>query len=298
MTLSAAAIGEDLGANGRPLWKLTAYGPARGEPNLVAGKDVSQDELRVLAYQARSSGQDQQYVQHEQKLFGQAEAEYRRLAANSNAAMHQAIRNRDERKKQLQQQTQTQVGAGASAFGQPSAFGGTLAGSAFGAKPAAAGSAFGSTSAFGATPATGGASAFGQPSAFGSSTSAPATAIGSTGSAFAAANTGSAFGSSTTTPAFGTSSQPASAFGSSSTPTPTNAFGTHTTSAFGGNTASPFPTTSAFTGTTPAATNVDDPYKASVPKKEQLTAEVLALFQADRFEWGMVPLIEPPIDVR
>lgn len=333
VSLSAASIVDDLGPQGRPLWKLSAYAPARGEPNLISGKDVSPDELRVMAYQARASGQEAQYVQHEQKLMQEADAAFREVASNPGNAERQAERNREERKKRLQQQQQALSGraavGGAGAFGQPSGFVGGNAG-AFGAAKQA-GSAFGTTSAFGSGAGTASAfgqpsgatttSAFGQPSAFGSNTTPVAT-----GSAFGST---SAFGSSAppTTSAFGTNNiatpNPSSAFGSSKTET-APAFGggvTSTAPAFGSTSFGSAPaqpsafgsgsTTSAFgrsafaTCSTPttfgnaAATKLhEDPYRASVPTKDQLTADVLSLFEKDSFEWGMVPFIEPPIDVR
>lgn len=62
IALTKEGIQTDLGANGRPLWKLTAYAPARCEPNLVAGLDMSPEEDRILAYQARQMGQEAAYV--------------------------------------------------------------------------------------------------------------------------------------------------------------------------------------------------------------------------------------------
>ncbi len=46
-----------------------------------------------MAYQAKASGREAEYAQHEQKLFGEADAVYRGLAAgNANAALQQAER--------------------------------------------------------------------------------------------------------------------------------------------------------------------------------------------------------------
>lgn len=43
-----------------PIWKLSSYGPARGEPNLIAGADISPIELQWQYYQAK--GDPSQYV--------------------------------------------------------------------------------------------------------------------------------------------------------------------------------------------------------------------------------------------
>jgi nucleoporin NUP42 len=272
VTLTAAGIAEDLGAQGRPLWKLSAYGPARGEPNLVVGKDVSPDELRVMAYQARAGGQDAAYAQHEQKLFGEADAAYRQLSANSNAAMQQALRNREEKKKQQQQQQQQQSQQQPQQQGSMQQGGST----AFGAAPPA-------SSGFGA-------------SAFGAATPAPATSAFGAGTAPPAASafgTSSTFGASTSAP----SAQPAqpaatSAFGATSAPAaPASAFGQQSGSAFGAG--------SAFGGSGAFGTDkVQDPYKSDVPSRGDLTDTVIQAFESASFEWGLVPFIEPPIDVR
>jgi len=46
----------------RPLWPLSSYGAAKNVPNLLADLDLSSEELRVRAYEAKKSGQMQQYV--------------------------------------------------------------------------------------------------------------------------------------------------------------------------------------------------------------------------------------------
>jgi nucleoporin NUP42 len=48
---SAESIKQDLTTE-RPLWALTSYGPAKNEPNLIAGIDLSQEELRWEYVQA------------------------------------------------------------------------------------------------------------------------------------------------------------------------------------------------------------------------------------------------------
>lgn len=62
IALTKDGISTDLGSNGRPIWKLTTYAPARCEPNLIEGLDVSPEEDRILAYQARQMGQEAAYV--------------------------------------------------------------------------------------------------------------------------------------------------------------------------------------------------------------------------------------------
>ena len=210
-----------------------------------------------------------------------------------------------------------------SAFGQaakPStAFGQTAQPSAFGQATQAAPSTSTSTlSAFGqAAPSSvfsqtsgpsafGQSSAFGQPSAFGQAVRPPATGFGTTNhGAF------SAFGQ-TAQPlssVFGSTSQPGSAFNPSN-PAP---------SAFSGTTASQ---KSAFGPTTPATTFgpagqsdvtaagmtsafaagtsvggshvVTDVYESERVKEAQLPADVLSSFQAEQFEWAMIPAVEPP----
>lgn len=62
VALTKDGIMTDLGANGRPIWRLTCYAPARFEPNLIQGIDVSPEEDRLLAYQAKQTAQDMAYV--------------------------------------------------------------------------------------------------------------------------------------------------------------------------------------------------------------------------------------------
>lgn len=62
IALTKDGIGQDFGPHGRPIWRLTSYAPARGEPNLIQGIDVSPEEDRAMAYQARQTGQEAAYV--------------------------------------------------------------------------------------------------------------------------------------------------------------------------------------------------------------------------------------------
>lgn len=46
----------------KPLWPLSSYGPAKFEPNIVAGLDESMEELRVRAALALNAGNSNDYV--------------------------------------------------------------------------------------------------------------------------------------------------------------------------------------------------------------------------------------------
>lgn len=46
----------------KPSWPFSSYGPAKGEPTYVTGLDVSPDEMRVKAYEAKSKNQSNEYV--------------------------------------------------------------------------------------------------------------------------------------------------------------------------------------------------------------------------------------------
>lgn len=46
----------------KPIWPLSSYGPAKHEPNLVAGLDESPEELRWKAVSAQSTGTMHEYV--------------------------------------------------------------------------------------------------------------------------------------------------------------------------------------------------------------------------------------------
>ncbi|WFD34438.1 54S ribosomal protein L7, mitochondrial [Malassezia cuniculi] len=184
--LTADGIGSDIGPHGRPLWKLTSYGPARGDPNLIAGLDYSQDEARVAAYQARAMGQGAAYQQQEQQRVSQADAAYQQAKGNTKAALQQALNNRAQQKGAAPM-------PGAFGAAQPSAFGGAAQPSAFGTTQPTQPSAFGNTA---------------QPSAFGS-TAQPST-LGTAKP--------SAFGSTAQPTAFGSAAQP-SAFGGTAKPT-------------------------------------------------------------------------------
>ncbi|KAF5387647.1 hypothetical protein D9615_000778 [Tricholomella constricta] len=231
--------------NDKPLWPLSTYGPAKYEPNLIAGLDESTEELRVRAFTANQSGKGAEYVAYENEKISAAEQVFANARNNLSQAYDQAVKQSTNA---AGSSTTNPTLGGTSAFGAPasaSAFGAAAPASAFGGVPA-------SSSAFGA-PAS--ASAFGAP--------APASAFGGVPasssvfhippgtSAFDPPGTTSAlrFGNSTTTSAFGKPAfgQPAfgqSAFGQTATPAGTSAFGqpSQSTSAFG----QPRPAVSAF----------------------------------------------------
>jgi nucleoporin NUP42 len=46
----------------RPMWPLSSFGSAKHEPNLVAGLDESQEELRFKAFTALKAGNTSEYV--------------------------------------------------------------------------------------------------------------------------------------------------------------------------------------------------------------------------------------------
>ncbi|KAG1138012.1 hypothetical protein G6F37_010820 [Rhizopus arrhizus] len=219
----------------RPQWKLSVYGPAKEEPNLIVGaaeheKLLNQTETQVNAIINNPSGA----IQHYEKEKSAKSGAFGSSANNTPFAPF------------------TGGGFGSTttnAFGGSSAFGSSSTATAFGA-PAFGSTntvggppAFGSTSAFGgggfgnkSTFGSGTAPAFGSPSSLGVSSSAPAfgsTSAFGAGSAFgkpSALGSGSAFGQTSSlgnSPAFG---QPAalgsgSAFGKPSALGSGSAFG-------------------------------------------------------------------------
>ena len=145
IVLTKEGISTDMGAQGRPLWHLSCYAPARGEPNLIEGVDVSPDEDRVLAYQAKQSGQEAAYLQHVQTQTLSTEQMYQNASMNPQNALQKAIANRQQYKQTLQP---TMPAFGATSSSAPAL--GSAAqppSSAFGV--AAPPSAFGKPSAFG-----------------------------------------------------------------------------------------------------------------------------------------------------
>lgn len=46
----------------KPIWPLSSYGPAKGEPTIIEGLDESAEEMRWKALQAVQSGNIAEYV--------------------------------------------------------------------------------------------------------------------------------------------------------------------------------------------------------------------------------------------
>ncbi|KAG8890479.1 hypothetical protein FRB98_007826 [Tulasnella sp. 332] len=213
----------------KPTWPLSSYGPAKNEPVYVTGLDMSPEEMRLKAYEARKLNQNTQYAAEETSLSQQANNVYA------------------DRLKNIQEAFNQMVAGGTFSISGPS---GPLAPTAsFGSGPLSvqAAPAFASSanpinialSGFGTgTPVFGaGTSAFGaKPAVFGQTT--PSAFVASAGT-FGT----STFGQSPTTPAgFGQTSAPtapaASAFGStgfssSNSKPPVSAFGVTGTPATG-----------------------------------------------------------------
>jgi len=54
----------------KPLWGLSSYGPAKLEPNLISGLDMSFEELRVNAVMALQNNTVAEYVRlHSFRIF-------------------------------------------------------------------------------------------------------------------------------------------------------------------------------------------------------------------------------------
>ncbi|TFK69409.1 hypothetical protein BDN72DRAFT_840374 [Pluteus cervinus] len=152
----------------KPLWPLSCYAPAKGEPNVLSGLDESPEELRVRAHTARQAGNLSEYVTYETNKLAAAEQTFANALSNVSQVYQQAQRGSLANPNPTQTTTPSAFGAPAqSAFGAPatSAFGGSAFGNS--ARPAFGQSGFGQTAA---TPTFGQAStpsAFGQPTAFG-----------------------------------------------------------------------------------------------------------------------------------
>ena len=58
---SAESINRDLDTE-KPIWPLSSFGPAKMQPNLIAGLDESPEEMRVRAAQVARAGTMQEYV--------------------------------------------------------------------------------------------------------------------------------------------------------------------------------------------------------------------------------------------
>lgn len=63
VSYSVESIKKDLSPSiDRPAWVLSSYGPAKHQSTVIAGLDVSQEELRLRAVEAIKSGAVQDYV--------------------------------------------------------------------------------------------------------------------------------------------------------------------------------------------------------------------------------------------
>ncbi|KAH8661430.1 hypothetical protein BGZ60DRAFT_491381 [Tricladium varicosporioides] len=176
--LERAHIVADLSSE-RPQWILSAYGPGRQAPTQLFGgepREKSMEEVRLMHYLARASGNPQQAIQEETNLFQASEQQIRTALNDVDGAMRFII--------SAESQHPNRVDICQLAASQPNSFGAPSTGSqltsTFGAPSGGTGafnqpSSLGQkpnpfatpTPAFGAPsqPATGGA--FGQPSALG-----------------------------------------------------------------------------------------------------------------------------------
>ncbi|KAI9629431.1 hypothetical protein KEM48_012899 [Puccinia striiformis f. sp. tritici PST-130] len=218
-------------SNEKPLYCLSVYSPHKSAMNMIDGTDMSPEELRFQAYQARANDTTSQYVAHESQLLQQMDSVIKMVAQNPRESYKHFYHTQlslNHPNSTFRKPTPGVNSFGASSFGssnQPSAFG--QATSAFGGHPPARSVHLARrTSAFGTAPSTqpGAVTAFGQLSAFGGS-SAP--------SAFGGSSAPSAFGQPSqfgTASAFGATSQPgATAFGATTSQPGAAAFGATST---------------------------------------------------------------------
>ncbi|POW13889.1 hypothetical protein PSHT_07551 [Puccinia striiformis] len=237
----------------KPLYCLSVYSPHKSAMNMIDGTDMSPEELRFQAYQARANNTTSQYVAHESQLLQQMDSVIKMVAQNPRESYKHFYHTQlplNHPNSTFRQPTPRANSFGASSFGssnQPSAFG--QATSAFG------GSSTGAFGAFGSQGAASGVSAFGQPSsvrpavsAFGQQTSAfgtapstqPAFSIwkgfclgvtssqpGATPSQPGVVSFGATSNQQTGATAFGVAAQPTatSAYGTAAQPTATSAYG-------------------------------------------------------------------------
>ncbi|KAF9090945.1 hypothetical protein BGX23_005587 [Mortierella sp. AD031] len=241
IAFDANTISNDL-TNDRPLYEYSSYGPGKEEPNLITGKDMQPEELRLMYYEAQNhtltqatgdygglvaaataagagpAGMQTAFMQKLQQLTMGMDQEIQTILNNPQGAYNNfmtTVRGAGAGgagtgstfgQNSAFGQTSTLGGGGAqnSAFGQPSTFGQP---SSLGGGGGAQNSAFGQISAFGQPSTLGGAqnSAFGQTSALGGGT-AGQSAFGTGGNTFASAGTNSAFGNPSGNSAFGQTS--------------------------------------------------------------------------------------------
>lgn len=186
--------------DGKPLWPLSSYGPAKGEKTLLTGLDESPEELRLMAWQAFRSQDPMQlegYKTYEANKITAALTAYKNAEMNSMDAFKAAFEASRTSSSVFGEDRQA---TSAPAFGQPSS-------SPFGQPSSSPFGQFSTTSAFSQPKPV-----FGQPSAF-NLPSAASSAFGqppaTTGSAFGPGGVGSGksnFGLGQST--FGQSSSP------------------------------------------------------------------------------------------
>lgn len=73
----------------KPLWPLSSYGPAKNEPNVISGLDISSEELRFNAWEAKAKNDLNGYIQYEADRIGNADAAFNvslHCSFNSNLA--------------------------------------------------------------------------------------------------------------------------------------------------------------------------------------------------------------------
>ncbi|KAI5801536.1 hypothetical protein DFH27DRAFT_60729 [Peziza echinospora] len=264
-TVSPDTLQNDL-TKERPIWKLSSYAPGKDPPaQLIDGKDMSPEEMRLRAYECMANGAMNQYISEHAMMEGSIDTQINNILSNVPGAVSFMA----EANKTRSAYRYTQPAAGAAAGGVFSLSNSAQPVSAFGAAPAASQP----VSAFGQPQQP--VSAFGQPAAQAQSTFAAPSAFASAatpgfGQPSLAAPTASVFGQpslgAAPVPAFGQPSLGASAaptFGQSAFGKPTfgqSAFGQPT---FGATAApaAPAPTfgqptfgQSAFGGAAPTAT--------------------------------------------
>ncbi|KAG1065591.1 hypothetical protein G6F42_026801 [Rhizopus arrhizus] len=169
----------------RPQWKLSVYGPAKEEPNLIVGVDRSVEEDRLAYYNSmRTTGNNSQYLASYEQAFNQVESQVNAIINNPSGAIQHYEKEKSNHSGPF----------GGAANNAPFApF--TNTGGAFGSSTTTSAFGGGGGGAFGSG---GGVSAFGQPSAFGTAASKPSAFGGGGASAFgssALGSSGSAFGS-------------------------------------------------------------------------------------------------------
>ncbi|KAG8855815.1 hypothetical protein FRB91_001650 [Serendipita sp. 411] len=280
IAFTVESIQRDFAPSDKPLWPLSSYGVAKGEPTFLTGLDISPEELRARAVDRMRRGRSQSYTDYEASLIQSANMTFSKVTNDAQGAFEAAFQLSKSASgansnpnpslggsSTFGQATGTTPNFGQPSFGQPKPFGAPTS-SAFGqaSTPAFGQSAFGSSTTkptFGSSTVSGGFgtlgsgtafgvsnnSAFGNPSGFGTSTSTGApSGAGGGFSAFASKPAG--FGQ----PAFGQSGFAAVAAAASSGGTPAYAqpepgggFGASSSQPFGSSTTAQSFTGSAFT---------------------------------------------------